>query len=126
MGHSMHQIARIRYDEPGRAPVLSRGALLRIARYFRPYLREALLITVCILATALLGLIPPLLVRDVIDHAIPNRDPDSYSAAIGGADRDANPDADRHTARADRHGHRHADHRRAVALQRQHRHDGRG
>ncbi len=74
MGHGIGQIVRIRYDEAAPGAKLSRGALVRIARYFRPYRGEAGWITLCILVTSLLGLIPPLLVRDVIDHAIPNRD----------------------------------------------------
>ncbi len=74
MGHGFGQIARLRYDEPAPAAPLSRGALLRIARYFQPYRREAVWITLCILAISLLGLVPPLLVRDVIDHAIPGKD----------------------------------------------------
>jgi ATP-binding cassette subfamily B protein len=75
MGHGFGSFGgRVRYDEPPPGATLSRGALVRIARYFRPYRREAGWITLCILAASLLGLVPPLLVRDVIDHAIPNRD----------------------------------------------------
>ncbi|OOO02283.1 MAG: putative ABC transporter ATP-binding protein [Chromatiales bacterium USCg_Taylor] len=61
----------IRYDEPGPTPRLTRGALHRAAAYFRPYWRDALWIVLCILVGALLGLIPPLLVREIIDRAIP-------------------------------------------------------
>lgn len=43
----------------------------RAAAYFRPYWRDALWIVLCILVGALLGLIPPLLVREIIDRAIP-------------------------------------------------------
>jgi ATP-binding cassette subfamily B protein len=74
MGHGFERTPRLRYDEPAPAAPLSRGAFLRIARYFQPYRREAVWITLCILAISLLGLVPPLLVRDVIDHAIPGRD----------------------------------------------------
>ncbi len=69
--------------EPGAAKSLNRGVLLRVARYFRPYRGEALRITLCILATALLGLVPPLLVRDVIDHAIPGRDTSLLLRLVG-------------------------------------------
>lgn len=65
------KVFHIRYDEPGPAPRLTRGALHRAAAYFRPYWRDALWIVLCVLMGALLGLIPPLLVREIIDRAIP-------------------------------------------------------
>jgi len=74
MGHGFGGFTRVRYDEPPPGASLSRSALLRIARYFRPYRQEAAWITLCILAASVLGLVPPLLVRDVIDRAIPNGD----------------------------------------------------
>jgi ATP-binding cassette subfamily B protein len=70
-------------DSPGGRPQLSKGSLLRIARYFVPYKADAFWITLCILATSLLGLVPPLLVRDVIDHAIPNQDTGQLTRLIG-------------------------------------------
>src|SRR5688572_12882490 len=76
MGHGLGPVARIRYDEPAAAAPLSRGALRRIARYFQPYRLQAVWITLCILAASLLGLVPPLLVRDLIDQAIPGRNVD--------------------------------------------------
>jgi ATP-binding cassette subfamily B protein len=74
MAHGFGPIGRIRDDGPTPAAPLSRGAFLRIARYFQPYRREAVWITLCIFVVSLVGLVPPLLVRDVIDHAIPGRD----------------------------------------------------
>jgi ATP-binding cassette subfamily B protein len=76
MGHGLGPVARIRYDEPAAAAPLSRGALRRIARYFQPYRLQAVWITLCILAASLLGLVPPLLVRDLIDQAIPGKNVD--------------------------------------------------
>jgi ATP-binding cassette subfamily B protein len=73
----MGQVFRIQYQDgrAGDAPRLPSGASLRrIASYFRPYGRDAVWITLCILAGALLGLIPPLLMRSIIDHAIPQKD----------------------------------------------------
>jgi len=73
VGHGFGPMGRISYDEPAAGTRLTPGGFRRIAGYFRPYRGEAFRITLCILATALLGLVPPLLVRDVIDHAIPGK-----------------------------------------------------
>ncbi len=48
--------------------------MARIWRYLVPSWGATLLILLCILASALLGLLPPLLTRDLIDRAIPTRD----------------------------------------------------
>src|SRR5262245_2196294 len=62
----------------GQEPVgplkLDRATLGRIGGYFRPYWLPSLLVLVCILAGALLGLVPPLLIRALIDEAVPSRD----------------------------------------------------
>src|SRR5439155_3194511 len=52
----------------------TRADFARIARYLLPAWRPSVLILSCILATSLLGLIPPLLIRDIIDRAIPRHD----------------------------------------------------
>jgi ATP-binding cassette subfamily B protein len=70
-------------DTPAGRPQLSKGSLRRVARYFAPYRADAWWITLCIFATSLLGLVPPLLVRDVIDHAIPNRDTRHLAWLVG-------------------------------------------
>src|SRR5207253_1194668 len=45
----------------------------RAAQYLKPYRYRLLLILVCILASAVLNLLPPLLIRTIIDDAVPNR-----------------------------------------------------
>ncbi len=50
------------------------GDMRRIWRYLLPAWRPSVLILLCIIAGALLGVIPPLLVRAVIDRAIPSHD----------------------------------------------------
>src|SRR2546426_6283418 len=52
----------------------TRDDFVRIARYLLPAWRPSALILVCILVTSLLGLIPPLLIREIIDRAIPTHD----------------------------------------------------
>src|SRR5689334_12825112 len=62
------------YSEPPKDVHPTRRDFTRIAHYLLPAWRPSLLIVACITASALLGLIPPLLIREVIDHAIPAHD----------------------------------------------------
>jgi ATP-binding cassette subfamily B protein len=64
----------IRYDEEQDRPQISRSLLLRVARTARPYWGPALLMLALILLISLIGLIPPLLIRDFIDRALPQKD----------------------------------------------------
>jgi ATP-binding cassette subfamily B protein len=50
-----------------------RADLVRIGRYLLPEWRSSVLILLCIVATSVLGLLPPYLMRLIIDDAIPNR-----------------------------------------------------
>ena len=61
----------IRYDEKKDRPQISRDLLLRVAQTARPYRGQVLLMLAAILVISLLGLIPPLLIRDLIDNALP-------------------------------------------------------
>jgi ATP-binding cassette subfamily B protein len=56
-----------------RPPHLDGAQMRRMAGYFTPYWRQWLLIFACIAATAALGVLPPLVVRGILDHAIPDR-----------------------------------------------------
>jgi ATP-binding cassette subfamily B protein len=53
---------------------LQRGDMRRIWGYLLPAWGPAALILFCIITSALLGLVPPLLIRDLIDRAIPHHD----------------------------------------------------
>ena len=64
----------LRYDESKGQPRFDRQLLGRVVRYARPYRAHMALILVAITATSLLGLIPPLLYRDLIDNVLPGRD----------------------------------------------------
>jgi ATP-binding cassette, subfamily B, bacterial len=61
-------------DEEEKKPKVTRSALRRVADFARPYQRYIILMLVAIIVSSLLGLIPPLLYRDLIDHALPNKD----------------------------------------------------
>ena len=62
------------YREAPKGVRPTRGDFARIARYLLPAWRPSVLILGCILVTSLLGLIPPLLIREIIDRAIPRHD----------------------------------------------------
>jgi ATP-binding cassette, subfamily B, bacterial len=64
----------LQYDESKGRLQLSRQLLGRVMGYARPYWRSLALMLLAIGVTALIGLIPPLLYRDLIDHVLPNRD----------------------------------------------------
>ncbi len=56
-------------------PPERRGQTLRrIVRFFRPYRRQVVIVLVAILATSFIGLINPILLKLLIDIAIPQRD----------------------------------------------------
>jgi ATP-binding cassette subfamily B protein len=66
--------AFIRYDEERDRPEISRTLLRRVAAYARPYWGQVALMIGLIMLTSLLNLVPPLLYRDLLDNALPNRD----------------------------------------------------
>jgi ATP-binding cassette subfamily B protein len=50
---------------------ITRADIVRIGQYLLPAWKPSLLILTCIVITSLLGLVPPFLVKRIIDHAIP-------------------------------------------------------
>ena len=71
-GWGMHRAYR---DNEGQPKVpLTADSLRRVFRYLAPYWPHEIVILICVLAVTGLGLIPPLLMRSVIDTAIPDRD----------------------------------------------------
>jgi ATP-binding cassette subfamily B protein len=61
----------VRYDEDQDRPQLNRELLRRVLRYGLAYKREMVIALVTIVIISLASLLPPLLVRDLIDKAIP-------------------------------------------------------
>lgn len=78
-------MGRINYGSPQRPSAPIRSIVPRIVGYFRPYARSWLLILLCIAASASLNLVPPLLVREIIDVALPNRDVTLLVLAVTGS-----------------------------------------
>jgi ATP-binding cassette, subfamily B, bacterial len=74
MFHGSGWRSYLSYDESrGRARV-DRLLLRRVLSYALPYWAPLLLMLLAIVVVSLIGLIPPLLYRDLIDHVLPNRD----------------------------------------------------
>jgi len=64
----------LRFDESEGRPRVDRKLLGRVLAYARPYWAFVLLILVAMAVTSLLGLIPPLLYRELIDNVLPTGD----------------------------------------------------
>lgn len=65
--------AFLRYDEQEQ-PKLSWRLLRRVVEYARPYWFKLVIVLITMVGISLISLIPPLLIRDFIDHTIPARD----------------------------------------------------
>lgn len=66
--------AYLSYDEKKDQPQINMALLRRVWSYAQPYRLKIVGLLVTIFTITGLSLIPPLLYRDLIDHAIPNRD----------------------------------------------------
>jgi ATP-binding cassette subfamily B protein len=64
----------LRYDEEQDKPEVSSHLLRRVIAHARPYWKGVAVILAVIVMTSILGLIPPLLIRDIIDRALPEKD----------------------------------------------------
>ncbi|MBI3980044.1 MAG: ABC transporter ATP-binding protein [Chloroflexi bacterium] len=64
----------LRYDEQQDRPQISRTLLRRVAAYASPYVGLIAAMLATILVISLLSVVPPLLYRDLIDRALPDRD----------------------------------------------------
>lgn len=63
---------KLKFDE-GLKPNISRALLLRIAKYFLPYWKQTVLVMLVLCVTAVLGLLPPILIQQIIDRALPDK-----------------------------------------------------
>jgi len=72
MFHSGGWWSYIRYDEEQDRPKLDRALLRLVLRHARPYRRLLMIVLATIIAITFITLLPPLLMRDLIDSAIPD------------------------------------------------------
>lgn len=66
--------AFMRHDESQSAPQIDRALVRRVLGYARPYKGQVIVVLVTIVVISLLSLLPPLLMRALIDTAIPAGD----------------------------------------------------
>jgi len=65
---------RMRFvDENEEQPKITKHMLIRILKYFIPYTKQMILAVLAILITALLGVIPPILIKNILDTALPQK-----------------------------------------------------
>jgi ATP-binding cassette subfamily B protein len=64
----------LRYDEERDRPSIDRALLRRVGAYARPYLGLLVMVLATIVVITAASLLPPLLMRDLIDRAIPDED----------------------------------------------------
>jgi ATP-binding cassette subfamily B protein len=68
-------------DRPNRP--ITKGTTRRVARYFRPYIRQVVLVLLAIVVIAVLGLANPFLLRAIIDDAFLHRDEAKLTLYVG-------------------------------------------
>jgi ATP-binding cassette subfamily B protein len=71
-----------KFDRSDKRPI-TRSTVRRVAGFFKPYRWSVALTIVAILATAGIGLINPILLKLIIDDAIPDRDLDKLYLFVG-------------------------------------------
>lgn len=71
--HSSGWFSYISHDDQKEQPAISRELLSKVWRFARPYWRQVIALLVTILVISGMSLISPLLYRDLIDVAIPER-----------------------------------------------------
>jgi len=73
-----------RSGRPEERITISRALVLRILGYFKPYWRESALVLAIVGGISAIGLIPPLLLRNLIDVAIPQADARLLTLLVAG------------------------------------------
>lgn len=64
---------KFKFDDSTGKPDISRALLLRISKYFIPYWKQTLVVVLVLSVSAVLGLLPPILIQQIIDHALPDK-----------------------------------------------------
>jgi len=64
---------RFHYSETKEKPNISRQMLKRIAKYFLPYWKLLILLAISIIITSILGLLPAVFIKNIIDTALPQK-----------------------------------------------------
>jgi ATP-binding cassette subfamily B protein len=73
MGYGGPGHGKLKFDDDEAKPDISKTLLLRIVKYFLPYWKQTLLVMIVLCITAVLGLLPPILIQHIIDRALPDK-----------------------------------------------------
>ncbi|KAI7251359.1 hypothetical protein KC345_g11584, partial [Hortaea werneckii] len=73
MGYGGPGHGKLKFDDDDKKPDISKALLLRIIKYFLPYWKQTLLVMLVLSITAVLGLLPPILIQHIIDRALPDK-----------------------------------------------------
>ncbi|WP_254075308.1 ABC transporter ATP-binding protein [Paenibacillus tritici] len=73
MGPGGSGFGKLKFNDDEAKPNLSKALLLRIVKYFLPYWKQTLLVMLVLCISAVLGLLPPLLIQQIIDRALPGK-----------------------------------------------------
>lgn len=66
---------RMRFDEEtAEKPKITKSMLIRIMKYFKPFWKQMILAVVAIFISSLLGLVPPVIIKNIVDIALPQKD----------------------------------------------------
>jgi len=84
MGRSFGLHRHYHFGEDVPPVKITRGLLKRVAKYFTPYWPQWIAILLCLAAISGLGVVPPLLVRGILDDAIPNANARLLHLLVGG------------------------------------------
>lgn len=67
-------MGRMRFvDENVEPPKITKYILIRILKYFVPYTKQMIVAVLAILISAILGIIPPILIKNIVDIALPQK-----------------------------------------------------
>ncbi|WP_054940311.1 ABC transporter ATP-binding protein [Paenibacillus ihuae] len=64
---------KLKFDDDEQKPNISKALLLRISKYFAPYWKQTLVVMLVLIVSAVLGLLPPILIQQIIDVALPDK-----------------------------------------------------
>jgi ATP-binding cassette subfamily B protein len=54
-------------------PKITKKMVFRILKYFKPYWRQMIIALISIIITSILGLVPPILIKNIVDKALPEK-----------------------------------------------------
>jgi ABC-type multidrug transport system, ATPase and permease components len=67
-------MGRMRFlDDRVEVPKITKNMLIRVLKYFVPYWKQLILVITTIIISSILSLVPPILLKDIMDKALPQK-----------------------------------------------------